>query len=204
MPPSQQQVSTFAVVYVCTASTHYGYPSQQYNAMYVLSSFSPHSLHLNASPLHYNSSLPSPFPPPPPHSPHLNPLPFLPTNTKCGEAFAAKIGSPSSREKVPLAEEAFQLTIQSLCQSSLGDVFTDQEEVQRLSEAYHTVRACLVNTTGLKLLRNTHFSALPPYLLTSLPPPSPLLLPSLPIPFLPPSLSNSPIDPSSLTSAGVK
>ena len=59
---------------------------------------------------------------------------------QCGETFAAKFEAPSSREKIPLVEEAFQLTIQSLCQSSFGDVFASQEEVKALSEAYHKVR----------------------------------------------------------------
>lgn len=90
---------------------------------------------------------------------------------QCGEAFAAKFGSPSSRERVPLAEEAFQLTIQSLCQSSFGDVFADQEEVKALSHAYHVVRACLANLAAVNLL------AIPSLPLPS--PPLPLSLPPL-------------------------
>ena len=77
-------------------------------------------------------------------------------------------------------EESFQLTIQGLCQSSFGDVFADQEEVKRLSEAYHTVRACLVNMTGLKLLGIPllRTPSLPPFF-----PPSPIPhSPSLPPP----------------------
>ena len=63
---------------------------------------------LESLPSPYNSSLPSPFPPPPPYSPP--PFPHLPSlessslspykHTKCGEAFAAKFRSPSSRESV--------------------------------------------------------------------------------------------------------
>ena len=100
---------------------------------------------------------------------------------QCGEAFAAKFGSPSSRERVPLAEEAFQLTIQSLCQSSFGDVFADQEEVKALSHAYHVVRACLANLAAVNLLA----------------------IPSLPLPS-PPLPSPSPSLPSLVASAGQK
>jgi cytochrome P450 len=56
---------------------------------------------------------------------------------ECAEEFISKYDNPDVRKNVLLKEDCFLVAIKSMCRSSLGDIFSDDNEVKKLSTAYH-------------------------------------------------------------------
>jgi cytochrome P450 family 20 subfamily A len=56
---------------------------------------------------------------------------------ECAEEFVTKYDNPEARKNIPLKEDCFALTIKSMCRSSLGDIFSNDNEVKTISTAYH-------------------------------------------------------------------